>query len=180
MRPTSNRLVLAALALVATASISAQQPARQQGVAAANKAVDRANLDTTCAACTDFYTFANGGWLKRSTIPPAYPEWSALFELHDKNEAVVHDVIEAAANDVRTGKAPAGSPVYKIGSYYDACMDTVAVEALGTKPLEASMARIAAIKSADQLPPHWPNWSGATVSRHSASAPAPTFATPTG
>ena len=152
MRPTPNRLVLAALAFLATASISAQQPARQQGVAAASKAIDRANFDTTCAACTDFYTFANGGWLKRSTIPPAYPEWSALFELHDKNEAVVHDVIEAAANDVRAGKAPAGSSLYKIGSYYDACMDTVAIEALSTKPLEATMARIAAIKSADQLP----------------------------
>ena len=145
MRPIPNRFCLAALSLLATAAVSAQQPL-------AGKAIDRANLDTTCAACTDFYTFANGGWLKRNTIPAAYPEWSAFFELHDKNEAVVHDVIEAAAKDARGGKDAVGSNVYKIGAYYDACMDTVAIDKLGTKPIDATAARIAAIKSVDQLP----------------------------
>jgi putative endopeptidase len=146
--------MLAGLALFATASLFAQQPtSRPQGnMTATGKAIDRANLDTTCAACTDFYTFANGGWLKRNAIPPAYPEWSAFFELHDKNEAVVHDVIEASAADARAGKAAPGSNVYKIGAYYDACMDTVAIDKIGTKPIEATAARIAAIRSADQLP----------------------------
>ncbi|HEV8496538.1 MAG TPA: M13 family metallopeptidase [Gemmatimonadaceae bacterium] len=155
MRHLPIRLFLAALSLCATGSLSAQQAAMlQQGAISGKpgKALDRINLDTTCAACTDFYTFANGGWLKRSTIPAAYPEWSAFFELHDKNEAVVHDVIEASAKEAREGKAAPGSNVYKIGAYYDACMDTVAIEKLGTKPIEATAARIAAIKSIDQLP----------------------------
>jgi putative endopeptidase len=154
MRQITNRSVLAALAWFATATVSAQQPTThlQGAAAAAGKAIDRANLDTTCAACTDFYTFANGGWLKRSTIPPAYPEWSAFFELHDKNEAVVHEVIEAAAKDVRAGTSAAGSNVYKIGAFYDACMDTLTIDKLGTKPIQATMTRIEAIKSADQLP----------------------------
>jgi len=64
----------------------------------------------------------------------------------------VHDVIEASAKEAREGKASPGSNVYKIGAYYDACMDTVAIEKLGTKPIEATAARIAAIKSIDQLP----------------------------
>src|SRR5437868_1738013 len=106
MRHIPTRFVLATIALFATASLSAQQTAMlQQGAngVKSGKAIDRVNLDTTCAACTDFYTFANGGWLKRSSIPAAYPEWSAFFELHDKNEAVVHDVIEASAKEAREG-----------------------------------------------------------------------------
>ena len=37
---------------------------------AQTKPLDRANLDTTCAPCTDFYQFANGTWLRKHTIPP--------------------------------------------------------------------------------------------------------------
>jgi putative endopeptidase len=155
MRHTWTRVSLVAFSVFAAATLTAQQPTtKEQGakLATASKAIDRANLDTSCAACTDFYTFANGGWLKRSAIPAAYPEWSAFFELHDKNEAVVHDVIEAGAKETRDGKAARGSNTYKVGAYYDACMDTVAIEGLGMKPIQAAAARIAAIKSADELP----------------------------
>jgi putative endopeptidase len=65
---------------------------------------------------------------------------------------IVHDIVEALAQDVRSGKATPGTNAYKVGAYYDACMDTLTIEALGTKPIEATMARIAAIHSAADLP----------------------------
>src|SRR5215212_11807630 len=101
MRHSVNRFILAGYALCAAGLLTAQQPAgKQQGaMRTANKAIDRVNLDTTCVACGDFYSYANGGWLKKSAIPAAYPEWSAFYELPDKNEAVVHDVIEASAKE---------------------------------------------------------------------------------
>jgi putative endopeptidase len=43
-----------------------------------SKPLDPANLDTTCAACTDFFTFANGGWIKRANIPGDLPAWGAF------------------------------------------------------------------------------------------------------
>jgi putative endopeptidase len=137
--------------LLSAASAGAQQPS-QQSAKSGNRAIDRANLDTTCAACTDFYTFANGGWLNRNTIPAAYGEWGSFEELQDKNEAVVRSIEESAAADVRAGKAKPGSNRFKIGAFYGACLDTAAIEALGTKPIDATMKRIAAIGSAAELP----------------------------
>ena len=46
-----------------------------------SKPLDPANLDTTCAACTDFDTFANGGWIGRAKIPGDLPAWGAFYEL---------------------------------------------------------------------------------------------------
>ncbi len=153
MRFPFAHIVWLAAAVGLAGAASAQLPNRQQGAASTtSKAVDRANFDTTCAACTDFYTFANGGWLKRGTIPAAYPEWSAFYELHDKNELVVHDILEAEAKELREGKAKPGTNAFKVGAYYDACMDTAAIEKLGTTPIRGSLDRIAAITSADQLP----------------------------
>ena len=150
MRHLVPSLVLTG-ALFAAGTSAAQQSA-QQSAKSGTHAIDRANLDTTCAACADFYTFANGGWLKRSSIPAAYGEWGSFDQLQDKNEAVVRSIEESAAADVRAGTVKPGTNRFKIGAFYGACLDTVAIEALGTKPIDASMKRIAAIGSAADLP----------------------------
>src|ERR1700735_3550065 len=33
------------------------------------------NLDTTVKPGDDFFQYANGGWLKKNPIPPAYSSW---------------------------------------------------------------------------------------------------------
>src|SRR4051794_33311572 len=120
---------LTALALCAAGLLGAQTPART----AIPKAIERANLDTTCEACTDFYTFANGGWLKKNTIPAAYPEWSAFYQLNDENEAIVREIIERSDKQLKAGSVKAGTNSYKVGAYFDACMDTTTIESLGVK-----------------------------------------------
>src|SRR4051812_33232134 len=113
----SIRFAAVGLALFIAAAVGAQQPAQASSTTSARKPIDRANLDTTCAACSDFYTFAKGGWLKRSSIPAAYSSWGSFNEVQEKNELVVRDVIDAALADVRAGKTPASSNVFKIGAY---------------------------------------------------------------
>src|SRR5690348_10719355 len=155
-RSFSRWTVALVISLAAPALVHGQQRTRTPGAIASerpvSRAIDRANLDTTCAACSDFYTFANGGWLKRTTIPAKYGEWGAFDQLQDQNEGIVRDIVEADARDVRSGKAAPGSNRYKIGAFYGACMDTARIESLGTKPIDGSMARIAAIASPADLP----------------------------
>lgn len=137
--------------LVAAASLAALSiaGAQQQQGAAPQRPIDRANLDTTCAACTNFYQFANGGWLKSAKIPPAYARWGSFEMVNDRNQSIVHDVIEEDAKNLATEKP--GSNEWKIGTYYAACMDTTAIDALGTKPLQHVFDRIARISSRDDL-----------------------------
>ncbi len=137
-------LVLAFM-LLASAACIAQNPAQT------TPPLDRANLDTTCAPCTDFYQFADGGWLKRNTIPAAYPSYGAAFAVQDHNWDVLHQILDTDAIEASSGKLAVGSRPWKVGTYYASCMDTVAIDTQGIAPLQPVLDEIAAIKTLDDL-----------------------------
>jgi putative endopeptidase len=106
------------------------------------KPIDPANIDTTCAACTDFFAYADGGWLKRATIPGDQPAWGAFNELQERNFEALREVLTEAAANARTTKDP---NLAKLGTFYGSCMDSTRIEAQGAKPIEPELKRIAAI-----------------------------------
>ncbi|MGC2464653.1 MAG: M13 family metallopeptidase [Candidatus Acidiferrum sp.] len=108
---------------------------------------DTANLDKTCKPCDDFYQFAMGGWMKSNPIPPEYSTWGSFSQLLDKNQQNLRQILEAAEKQ----QAAAGSNEQKIGDFYASCMDTTAIEAAGTKPIDSQLASIAAMKSTADL-----------------------------
>jgi putative endopeptidase len=143
-RPVLRRAVLSALCTAFAASaLAAQQPHP--------KPLSRANLDTTCAPCTDFYEYANGNWLKRNTIPPDKTNLGAFGMLGDQNQLVVQKIVIDDANLVRDGETKPGSNPYKIGTYYMACMDTSAMDKLGFRPIKPALDAIAKIGSTDDV-----------------------------
>lgn len=109
---------------------------------------DLTSLDKNTAACTDFYQYANGGWLTANPIPAAYSSWGVGNILNEKNRDVLHDILEAAAKNTN---APKGSSEQKVGDYYASCMDEAKIEAQGAKPLKTNFDRIAAIKDQQSL-----------------------------
>ncbi|HYL61390.1 MAG TPA: M13 family metallopeptidase [Candidatus Methylomirabilis sp.] len=108
---------------------------------------DTANLDRSCKPCDDFYQFAMGGWMKANPIPPQYSTWGSFSRLLDKNQQNLKEILESAED----AKAAAGSNEQKIGDFYASCMDTSAIEAAGTKPIDAEMAKIAGMKSESEV-----------------------------
>jgi putative endopeptidase len=108
---------------------------------------DTANLDRACKPCDDFYQFAMGGWMKSHAIPPEYSTWGSFSQLVDKNQQNLREILDAAVKQ----QAKPGSNEQKIGDFYASCMDTEAIEAAGTKPMDTELADIAQMKNGADL-----------------------------
>ncbi|MEP6571935.1 MAG: M13 family metallopeptidase [Gemmatimonadota bacterium] len=115
---------------------------------AQSRPIDPANIDTTCAPCKDFALFANGGWLKRATIPGDQPAWGSFNELQDANFAALHSILDSAAAEARTTKNP---NTRKLGLFYASCMDSSSIETAGIKPLAHDLALIAGIHDRPEI-----------------------------
>lgn len=108
------------------------------------KPIDLANLDTTCAPCTNFYTFANGGWRRANPIPAAYSNWGSFNELSEQNNDKLRHVLDDAAANRTTAS---DASLRKVGDFYAACMDSASIEKSGYKPIEGSLKEIAGINT---------------------------------
>jgi len=122
-----------------------------QGTLPPLKVVDRLWVDTTANACTDFFQYANGGWIAHDTIPAAYSSSGVTRDMSDRNELVVRSVLEDAAG--RRASEPAGSTARKLGTFYATCMDSTAIEAAGIDPIRPWLAAIDSITTRGQLIP---------------------------
>ena len=109
---------------------------------AAGIGISLANLDRSVAPCDNFFQFASGTWLKKTIIPAAETRWGAFNELIDHNQAVERRILEKAAND---RMAKPGTNLQKVGDFYAAAMDSMAIEKVGLKYLQPRLNQIAAI-----------------------------------
>jgi endothelin-converting enzyme/putative endopeptidase len=117
-------------------------PSSGSGAAAAIPGFDIDALDRSIDPCVDFYRFACGTWMAKNPIPGDESRWGRFNELALRNREVLHQILEgvAAPNPKRSALEQ------KIGDYYASCMDENAISALGVKPIQSDLNRIAAIK----------------------------------
>src|SRR5438094_272634 len=108
---------------------------------------DIANMDTSVKPSDDFFMYANGGWIKRTPIPPEYSRWGSFNQLIEKNNDALHDVAEGAAKDT-TATDPDAK---KVGDYYASGMDEATIEVARVKPLTDELKRIDAVKTRDDV-----------------------------
>lgn len=116
-------------------------------IAGDNHGFDIANMDTSVAACANFFQYANGGWVTKNPVPAAYPSWSRFNELVDKNQEQLRQILEEAGKN----KARKGSDEQKIGDFYASCMDEAGIESAGLKLLEPELKAIDAINDQSSL-----------------------------
>jgi putative endopeptidase len=135
-------------ALIALPSIAAQ--VRNGSVDAPKQethGINPSNMDTSVKPGDDFNQYANGGWMKRTEIPPDRARVGVFTVLADLSNARVSGLIEEAAK----ANAPAGSNARKIADLFNSFMDEGGIEAKGLAPLRPHLESIAAIREKREL-----------------------------
>jgi putative endopeptidase len=90
-------------------------------------ALPASDRDPSADPGVDFYRYANGGWLDANPIPAGYGAWGSFEEVSRRNEVVLRELLERAAQE----------PGDLLGDAYAAGMDLEAIEAAGTEPIAA-------------------------------------------
>jgi len=106
-----------------------------------------ANLDTTISPSQDFFLYANGGWIKKTTIPGAESSWGIGDLVQEEIYARLRSINEEALRE----KAAAGSVSQKIGDFWYSGMDTIGIEQQELKPLQEDIENINKIKNTDDV-----------------------------
>ncbi len=137
--------IFLAAALSAAPTLAQQPPANP----ATFHGIDPKNIDKSVSPASDFYKFADGGWLAANPVPAEYARWGSFNELIEKNMRDLHSILDEASANTGGNRS---ANVQKIGDFYASAMDSVAAEREGVKPLADEFSRIAALASPSDVP----------------------------
>ncbi len=148
MKSTSTRFLK--LVLFGAAAVFSLEASAQHGTKATKKAafIDKANMDLSVKPGDDFYTYANGAWLRTNPVPAKETRWGSFNQLRDFNINAVKTILNDAA---KNKNAAAGSVERRVGDFYAAAMDSAAIEKLGYQPIKADLERVGSVKDVNAI-----------------------------
>ena len=135
---------MALLTLLGLASLLAEAPAGPSPRAIL--AVDPAYLQTQVSPCRDFYSYANGAF-DSVAIPGEYDSYGVNQEIDERNYAILKGILEGSA---KSG-GPKGSLAQRVGDFYAAGMDEMAIEKAGLAPLAPLFKAIQGARTPSQV-----------------------------
>src|ERR1700734_2892351 len=132
--------VLASAALGQTPPASQREAETPKAPPPIAGGLDLAAIDRSADACTDFYQYACGNWIKDNPVPEHQERWvrsfSLLWERH---------LYELWQDLTRAATKPASALEKKYGDFFAACMDVEALQKKGLEPVKPTLDRIAAL-----------------------------------
>jgi predicted metalloendopeptidase len=104
-------------------------------------------IDPSVRVQDDLFTHMNGKWLATTEIPADKSSWGSFAKLNDDIQPQLRAIIEGAS-----GNKAGGPEAQRIGNFYTSFMDEAKLEQLGLTPLNAELAKVAALSDKKQLP----------------------------
>jgi putative endopeptidase len=111
--------------------------------------ISKAAMDTSVKPGDDFYAYANGNWQKTTAIPADRSSIGAFYIAFLETEKRTRELVDAI---VKSGGEP-DTDDGRIAAFYNAYMNTKAIDAAGMKPVQADLARFDAITDKTSRPP---------------------------
>jgi putative endopeptidase len=106
------------------------------------------NIDKNTAPGTNFFQYANGGWIKRTPIPASESGWGIGNMVQ---EEIYNRILAINKKAAVNTKAKKGSAEQKIGDFWATAMDTATINKNGLSELNNIFKTIDNIKNANQL-----------------------------
>ena len=108
-----------------------EKPAQQEREVV--PAIELGNMDTSINPADDFFRYCNNNWMKNNPIPEEYSTFGAFTEIDQHNEILIQEIIDEVSQDANAAQ---GSVAQKIRDFYNAGMDTVAINERGYSELK--------------------------------------------
>jgi putative endopeptidase len=105
-------------------------------------------MDKNVKPGNDFFRFVNGTWYDKTEIPADKTRWGSFDELRQNTDKDALAILKEAAADKKLNPK---SDQAKSVSVYQTYMDTISRNKLGIKPIKPYLAKINAIKTAQDV-----------------------------
>ncbi|NP_001088195.1 endothelin converting enzyme-like 1 L homeolog [Xenopus laevis] len=88
------------------------------------------NIDPTISPCTDFYSFACGGWLRRHGIPEDKLIYGTIAAIGEQNEEKLEHLLLQPVKRKHKGSAEK-----KVKEFFKSCLNMRDIDRLGARPM---------------------------------------------
>jgi predicted metalloendopeptidase len=143
--------LLLGAATVTLGPVACQQASNQDAAVASTQGtglgINKAWIDTSAKPGDDWYRYADGTWLKNTEVPADRSRVGAFWMAGEKTDAQ----LAALMADIEKASPAAGSNEAKVKAFYEAYLDTRAIDASGMAPIQPDLARFDAIGDKEQL-----------------------------
>src|SRR5580658_8022906 len=111
---TDAKIKLADAVLVLTAFTLTAEPLAPPGPEPPVPGFSISYMDRSVDPAVDFYSFADGQWVKDNPVPADKARWATFTQLAERNAFLVHTLLEDAA----ASESPKGTPRREVGDFY--------------------------------------------------------------
>ncbi|MEJ7684267.1 MAG: M13 family metallopeptidase N-terminal domain-containing protein [Segetibacter sp.] len=104
-------------------------------------------MDPSVKPGDNFFLFVNGKWIKEAIIPPTESGIGSFLDVYNGTKGHLRSILDS----VSKVSQPQGSLEQKVGDFYAAGMDSVAIEKRGYDPIKPYLQQVNALTDAESI-----------------------------